>query len=150
MISTKTLLYLLQTLPRLLDAPSLESKHAKIVSCGARHSTILTGIIFQLHYSNHVALSRVKAYSTQHFLELKLTVHNTFLGVKELLFHTIDLRFVCTIFTLTQDIHFFQEYSHFTRDNTSCVQRVRNNRSPFLWRGGVKSYIACLSNETHF
>ncbi|XP_050244298.1 ultraviolet-B receptor UVR8-like isoform X1 [Quercus robur] len=31
-----------ETLPRLLDAPSLESKHAKIVSCGARHSTILT------------------------------------------------------------------------------------------------------------
>lgn len=32
-----------QTLPRLLDSPSLESKHAKIASCGARHSVIVTG-----------------------------------------------------------------------------------------------------------
>lgn len=95
--------------------------HAKIVSCGARHSTILTGIILQL---NHVALSRVKAYSTEHFPELKLTVHNTFLGVRELLFHAPDLRFVRTTLILTQDIHFFQEYSHFTHDDTSCVQRV--------------------------
>lgn len=32
-----------QILPRLLDSPSLESKHAKMVSCGARHSAIVTG-----------------------------------------------------------------------------------------------------------
>ncbi|XP_031487493.1 ultraviolet-B receptor UVR8-like isoform X1 [Nymphaea colorata] len=31
-----------ETLPRLLLAPSLESKHAKVVSCGARHSAIVT------------------------------------------------------------------------------------------------------------
>ncbi|KAI5325691.1 hypothetical protein L3X38_034765 [Prunus dulcis] len=31
-----------ETLPRPLDSPSLESKHAKVVSCGARHSVILT------------------------------------------------------------------------------------------------------------
>lgn len=31
-----------ETLPRLLDAPSLENAHAKIVSCGARHSAIIT------------------------------------------------------------------------------------------------------------
>ncbi|XP_031485128.1 ultraviolet-B receptor UVR8 isoform X2 [Nymphaea colorata] len=31
-----------ETLPRLLSAPSLENKHAKLVSCGARHSAILT------------------------------------------------------------------------------------------------------------
>ncbi|KAL5809261.1 hypothetical protein ACOSQ3_029952 [Xanthoceras sorbifolium] len=31
-----------ETLPKLLDAPSLESKQAKKVSCGARHSAILT------------------------------------------------------------------------------------------------------------
>ncbi|GMH19068.1 hypothetical protein Nepgr_020909 [Nepenthes gracilis] len=31
-----------ETLPRLLDAPSLENVHAKIVSCGARHSAIAT------------------------------------------------------------------------------------------------------------
>ncbi|KAK9920599.1 hypothetical protein M0R45_029150 [Rubus argutus] len=31
-----------ETLPRLLDSSSLENKHAKVVSCGARHSTILT------------------------------------------------------------------------------------------------------------
>ncbi|XP_043715887.1 ultraviolet-B receptor UVR8-like isoform X1 [Telopea speciosissima] len=30
-----------ETLPRLLDAPSLENKHAKIVSCGARHSAVI-------------------------------------------------------------------------------------------------------------
>ncbi|KAF3449091.1 hypothetical protein FNV43_RR09815 [Rhamnella rubrinervis] len=31
-----------ETLPRLLDSPSLENKHAKMVSCGARHSVIVT------------------------------------------------------------------------------------------------------------
>ncbi|KAK1320419.1 Ultraviolet-B receptor UVR8 [Acorus calamus] len=31
-----------ETLPRLLDAPCLEDKTAKIVSCGARHSAIIT------------------------------------------------------------------------------------------------------------
>ncbi|KAL3523858.1 hypothetical protein ACH5RR_016692 [Cinchona calisaya] len=31
-----------ETLPRLLEAPSLENVHAKIVSCGARHSAIVT------------------------------------------------------------------------------------------------------------
>ncbi|KAL9226627.1 hypothetical protein vseg_002416 [Gypsophila vaccaria] len=31
-----------ETLPRLLDAPSIENVHAKIVSCGARHSAIVT------------------------------------------------------------------------------------------------------------
>ncbi|KAF9674690.1 hypothetical protein SADUNF_Sadunf10G0153100 [Salix dunnii] len=31
-----------QTLPRLLEAPSLENIHAKTVSCGARHSAIFT------------------------------------------------------------------------------------------------------------
>ncbi|XP_065872575.1 ultraviolet-B receptor UVR8 [Euphorbia lathyris] len=28
--------------PRLLDAPSLEDKHAKVVSCGARHTSLIT------------------------------------------------------------------------------------------------------------
>ncbi|KAL5717261.1 hypothetical protein ACHQM5_010300 [Ranunculus cassubicifolius] len=31
-----------ETLPRLLDAPSIEDKHAKIVSCGARHTAVIT------------------------------------------------------------------------------------------------------------
>ncbi|KAK6270757.1 hypothetical protein POUND7_007855 [Theobroma cacao] len=31
-----------ETLPRLLDAPSLENTHAKVVSCGARHSAVIT------------------------------------------------------------------------------------------------------------
>ncbi|CAA0809389.1 Regulator of chromosome condensation (RCC1) family protein [Striga hermonthica] len=31
-----------ETLPRLLDAPSLENVHAKIVSCGARHTAVVT------------------------------------------------------------------------------------------------------------
>ncbi|XP_057475141.1 ultraviolet-B receptor UVR8-like isoform X1 [Actinidia eriantha] len=31
-----------ETLPRLLDAPSLENVHAEIVSCGARHSAVVT------------------------------------------------------------------------------------------------------------
>ncbi|PSR93138.1 Ultraviolet-B receptor like [Actinidia chinensis var. chinensis] len=31
-----------ETLPKLLDAPSLENMHAKIVSCGARHSAVVT------------------------------------------------------------------------------------------------------------
>jgi alpha-tubulin suppressor-like RCC1 family protein len=31
-----------ETIPRLLDAPSLENVHAKVVSCGARHSAVLT------------------------------------------------------------------------------------------------------------
>lgn len=33
-----------QTVPRLLDAPVLENVIAKMVSCGARHSVIQTGI----------------------------------------------------------------------------------------------------------
>ncbi|CAL1387410.1 unnamed protein product [Linum trigynum] len=32
-----------ETLPRLLDAPSLENVSARMVSCGARHSAIVTG-----------------------------------------------------------------------------------------------------------
>ncbi|TQE08237.1 hypothetical protein C1H46_006204 [Malus baccata] len=32
----------LQTLPKILDSPGLGSKHAKVASCGARHSVILT------------------------------------------------------------------------------------------------------------
>ncbi|XP_050212038.1 ultraviolet-B receptor UVR8 isoform X2 [Mercurialis annua] len=31
-----------ETTPRLLDAPILEDKHAKVISCGARHSAIVT------------------------------------------------------------------------------------------------------------
>ncbi|KAK9283880.1 hypothetical protein L1049_012135 [Liquidambar formosana] len=31
-----------ETLPRLLEAPSLENMHAKIVSCGARHTAVIT------------------------------------------------------------------------------------------------------------
>ncbi|KAJ4850298.1 hypothetical protein Tsubulata_025898 [Turnera subulata] len=31
-----------ETLPRLLEAPSLENAHARIVSCGARHTAIIT------------------------------------------------------------------------------------------------------------
>lgn len=45
-IFSEVILNLLQDLPRLLDAPSLKSKHAKLVSCGARHSAVLTGMIF--------------------------------------------------------------------------------------------------------
>nr|POF00712.1 wall-associated receptor kinase-like 20 [Quercus suber] len=32
----------IRTIPRLLEAPSLENLHAKIVSCGARHSALIT------------------------------------------------------------------------------------------------------------
>lgn len=41
-----TLLFALlnQTLPRLLDAPGQENMHAKILSCGARHSALITGM----------------------------------------------------------------------------------------------------------
>ncbi|GMY08439.1 ultraviolet-B receptor UVR8-like isoform X1 [Fagus crenata] len=31
-----------ETLPKLLDAPSLENMHAKTISCGARHSALIT------------------------------------------------------------------------------------------------------------
>ncbi|XP_022765107.1 ultraviolet-B receptor UVR8-like isoform X2 [Durio zibethinus] len=31
-----------ETLPRILDAPSLENTHVKVVSCGARHSAVIT------------------------------------------------------------------------------------------------------------
>ncbi|KAJ4832078.1 hypothetical protein Tsubulata_009846 [Turnera subulata] len=34
-----------ETLPRLLEAPSLEKTHARIVSCGARHTAIITGLL---------------------------------------------------------------------------------------------------------
>ncbi|XP_060212896.1 ultraviolet-B receptor UVR8 isoform X2 [Lycium barbarum] len=32
-----------ETLPRLLEAPSLENIHVKVVSCGARHTAVVTG-----------------------------------------------------------------------------------------------------------
>ena len=40
----KLFLFLIQTLPRLLDSPSLENIHAKVISCGARHSAIIAGM----------------------------------------------------------------------------------------------------------
>ncbi|EMS68908.1 hypothetical protein TRIUR3_24050 [Triticum urartu] len=33
-----------ETIPKLVDAPSLENKNARSVSCGARHSAIITGM----------------------------------------------------------------------------------------------------------
>lgn len=33
-----------QTLPRLLDCPSLENVNVKTVSCGARHTALVTGM----------------------------------------------------------------------------------------------------------
>lgn len=41
---TSVLEFLYQTLPRLLDASSLENMNAKSVSCGARHSALITGM----------------------------------------------------------------------------------------------------------
>ena len=42
----------IQTLPRLLDAASVENVNAKVVSCGARHSAIVTGTsLFTWYYS---------------------------------------------------------------------------------------------------
>lgn len=32
-----------QLIPKLMDASVMENKNAKVVSCGARHSVILTG-----------------------------------------------------------------------------------------------------------
>jgi alpha-tubulin suppressor-like RCC1 family protein len=37
-----------EILPRLLDGQNLEGKHAKAVSCGARHSAVLAGMLFQM------------------------------------------------------------------------------------------------------
>ncbi|KAI9392439.1 hypothetical protein POPTR_006G089901v4 [Populus trichocarpa] len=44
-----------ESIPRLLDAPCLESKQAKMVSCGARHSAILTedGQVFSWGWNKH-------------------------------------------------------------------------------------------------
>jgi uncharacterized protein CbrC (UPF0167 family) len=35
--------FFMQTVPKLVDASSLENKNARAVSCGARHSAIITG-----------------------------------------------------------------------------------------------------------
>lgn len=43
--------FLNQTIPRLLDAPSLENVHAKLVSCGARHSAVITGTVIK-HFAD--------------------------------------------------------------------------------------------------
>lgn len=40
--------FLTQTSPTLLDASSLENVNAKTVSCGARHTAIITGIMSEL------------------------------------------------------------------------------------------------------
>ncbi|XP_076904761.1 ultraviolet-B receptor UVR8-like [Bidens hawaiensis] len=43
-----------ETLPRLLDAPSLENEHARVVSCGARHSAIVTdGKVFSWGWNKY-------------------------------------------------------------------------------------------------
>ncbi|KAL9361848.1 hypothetical protein Peur_044633 [Populus x canadensis] len=52
---TEAFASLSQSIPRLLDAPCLESKQAKMVSCGARHSAILTedGQVFSWGWNKH-------------------------------------------------------------------------------------------------
>ncbi|GMN60119.1 hypothetical protein TIFTF001_029206 [Ficus carica] len=40
-----------EALPRLLDSPCLEGKNAKMVSCGARHSTIVTEDVWSWQFS---------------------------------------------------------------------------------------------------
>uniref|UniRef100_A0A2K1ZZA0 Uncharacterized protein n=1 Tax=Populus trichocarpa TaxID=3694 RepID=A0A2K1ZZA0_POPTR len=52
---TRAFASLSQSIPRLLDAPCLESKQAKMVSCGARHSAILTedGQVFSWGWNKH-------------------------------------------------------------------------------------------------
>ncbi|KVI09865.1 Regulator of chromosome condensation 1/beta-lactamase-inhibitor protein II [Cynara cardunculus var. scolymus] len=46
-----------ETLPRLLDAPSLENEHARVVSCGARHSAVLgLGDVIDRNIPSQVAL----------------------------------------------------------------------------------------------
>ncbi|XP_019085589.1 PREDICTED: ultraviolet-B receptor UVR8-like [Camelina sativa] len=36
-----------EMIPRLLDGQNLEGKHAKAISCGARHSAVLAGMVFK-------------------------------------------------------------------------------------------------------
>jgi hypothetical protein len=43
-LTSQSIEFVHQTLPRLLEAPSLENIHAKTVSCGARHSAIISGL----------------------------------------------------------------------------------------------------------
>lgn len=53
-----------QDLPRLLDAPNLKSKHAKVVSCGARHSAVLTGVIsFAIYFQGPKTIEDSKLLS---------------------------------------------------------------------------------------
>ncbi|KAI7732850.1 hypothetical protein M8C21_017325 [Ambrosia artemisiifolia] len=48
-----------ETLPRLLDAPSLENEHARVVSCGARHSAVVTdGKVFCWGWNKYGQLPR--------------------------------------------------------------------------------------------
>lgn len=47
--------FLNQTIPRLLDATSLENVHAKLVSCGARHSAVITGTVIKHFAVNCIA-----------------------------------------------------------------------------------------------
>ncbi|MBA0601124.1 hypothetical protein Gorai_004311 [Gossypium raimondii] len=42
-----------QTLPRLLEDPSLENSHVKVASCGARHSAIITGMMVRTFQNLH-------------------------------------------------------------------------------------------------
>ncbi|KAJ6913182.1 hypothetical protein NC651_015631 [Populus alba x Populus x berolinensis] len=54
-LATEAFASLSQSIPRLLDAPCLESKQAKMVSWGARHSAILTedGQVFSWGWYKH-------------------------------------------------------------------------------------------------
>lgn len=63
--------YVLQTIPRLLESPSLENVHAKVVSCGARHSAIITGAplsSFAQAFYNELFFSFLFSFSLSFFL----------------------------------------------------------------------------------
>lgn len=73
-----------QTLPRLVDSPSLENIHAKNISCGARHTALVTGIpSYTCLYHFNSCLIRVR---------LPLKSFNTYLNTINLNICLISLK----------------------------------------------------------
>lgn len=58
---------MVQTLPRLLDCPSLENVNVKTISCGARHTALVTGMPEQSDLHISILLS---AHAKQSFHNL--------------------------------------------------------------------------------
>jgi hypothetical protein len=72
-----TICFKTQTVPKLVDATSLENKNARSVSCGARHSAIITGT-FSCSIVGYRVLQMFPMYHPSRYYMFKLLSPNPF------------------------------------------------------------------------